>query len=429
MIQIFFSHSHRDYELVDKAQNFFETGNQITCWNFRKDTDILGEIPPRVASAIQNSDYFFLFWSKSVAHKIAWVEREFRIAQEIQMNLRNTDDRTPFILIINLDNTPLPPELDGRTIYKNTDFQRLKENILRIGPRQSVTNPLSNSLSAVMTPSDKLLTLSPNDRLIDAFILMETAEVRHLVINNPDGTIAGFMSHRPIRKRIPPKLSEIKKVSEDFDINQYQKAISDAGSLPISSIMTPFHKLIYLEEHHTLEDAIDTLVREYNFGRISAFPVLNGRVTVGIVSYLDLLCKLEIPPLLVGAKKKQNRLFSQSTDTPLNLVYTTMSQANIRHMPILDGDNRLVGLIDDVTVSWLLHPVFGLQNYPVEHFMNPIKRAGFLRDADTFETAIGIFCMDKDTTALPVADDTNGFLGLTGMLSYIDILGSLREST
>lgn len=428
MIKIFLSHSHRDYELVDKAQNFFEMGNQVKCWNFRKDTDILLPIPPKVATAIQDSDYFFLFWSRSVANRIAWVENELRMAQEIETKLRNDEDRTPFIFIIALDDTPLPNELNGRSRFKNTDFQKLKDGILRIGSRRFEASPLISSLTSVMTSSDKLLTLSPNDKLIDAFILMETAEVRHLVINNPDGTIAGFMSHRPIRKRIPPKLREIKKVSDAFDINQYQNAISDAGNLPISTIMTPFHKLIYLEGHHTLEDAIDTLIREYDFGRISAFPVLDGRTAIGIVSYLDLLCKLEIPTFLVSAKKKQNGLFSFYTDTPLNLVYTTMSQANIRHMPILDESNRLVGLIDDVTVSWLLHPVFGLQNYPVEHFMKPIKQTGFLRDSDTFETAVTIFCMDKDTTALPVADDTNGFLSLTGMLSYIDILRSIRES-
>lgn len=428
MIQIFLSHSYRDSDLVDKAELILEAEGQIKCWNFRMDSNILVPIPPDVASAIDTSDYFLLFWSKSVANRMAWVQEELFKAQDIEIARRNLGDQVPFIFIVNLDSTPLPNYLQGRKVIKFPELQKLKEAILKAPQRKQSNNVLMESVSSIMTPQNKLLMLSTQDKLIDAFILMETADVRHLVINNNDGTVAGFMSHRPIRKRIPPRLGEIKKVNKEIDVAEYQRAISDAGNIPISKIMTPFHNLIYLGEEHNLVDAIETLTREYEFGRISAFPVLKGRVAVGIVSYLDLLCKLNIPEISVELLKKKDGLFWCYTSTLLKEVYTTMSQANIRHMPILNDDGNLEGLIDDITVSWLLHPIYGLQNYPVEHFMKTIKSAGYFRDSDTLETVVTMFCMDKDTTALPVADDTNGFLSLTGMLSYIDILKSLRES-
>jgi len=433
MIKIFFSHGTTDSNKIDGAEKFFMLGGQIKVWNFRKHSNYLSEIPQNVADSINNSDYFFLFWSSSVANKIAWIEHEFLLADEIEKELRNHGDKNAFIRIILLDDTPLPDEMRGKRYIKFTQdqFEQLKEAVLQNGPRKQVeleNNQLTKSVSEIMTPKDKLLTVTLESRLMDAFILMATADVRHLIVLDSKGDIAGFVSQRDVRKRIPPKLSQIKKVGEAVDVNLYQKAIATAGSIPISSVMTPFSRLISLNEGANIQDALDSLLKEYDFGRISALPVITGKQAIGLVSYMDLLCKLDIPNLLVENSMKTDNLFHVLNSQEVGQVDLLMKQAGIRHIAVFDMDNSLVGMIDDITIFWLIHETFRLHHYPVEKFMQPIESSVYLYgNSNLVEVVDKLFCIDKHITALPVVDDSNGFKKLVGILSYVDILKAVRN--
>lgn len=437
MIRIFLSYSGQDSLRVKGVERFFEQGGQIKCWNFEHNSNYLRDIPSDIATAVEESDYFFLFWSSSVANRIAWVENEYLIANEIEKNLRNTGKLNAFIRIILLDNTPLPREMGGKRNIRFTenDFTKLKDAILSAGPRPKAwdvppqVNPLSQSVTTIMTPEPLAIPLG-NTRLVDAFIYMEAADVRHLTVLNDDGSLAGFISHRDIRKKIPPKLHDMKKVQEITDVGQYQRTIRDAGQLPIAAVMTPFNRLVYLTDNATIEQALDALLRVYDFGRISALPIIHQSQAVGIVSYVDILCKLNIPDITVKEAKKSEQLFQAKIIDTVGDVDLLMKQVGIRHMPIEDDDNNLCGMIDDVTILWLMHAAFNLPKHPVKEFMKPIENISYLRDENRLIDAVNsLFCIDKNITALPVVDDATGFCKLTGMLSYIDILEKIKYST
>src|SRR5258708_24239337 len=102
------------------AQKFFEQNNNMKVWNYREDSNYLKEPGSDISSAIQKVDYFFLFWSAETEKKVAWVEYEFRLADEREKNLRNAGDTQAFIRIFLLDDTPLPPEMRGKRNIKFT---------------------------------------------------------------------------------------------------------------------------------------------------------------------------------------------------------------------------------------------------------------------------------------------------------------------
>lgn len=434
MINIFFSYTSADRQKVEQAQKFFEADGQIVIWDFQRDSNYLREIPQNVFQALHDADYFFLFWSENASKNSAWITREFNVADEIEKELHNAGDRNSFVSIIKLnDAVDLPSEMKGRRfiVFNQSEFIKLKTEITKAGPRnktQPHSSQIFQSISKVMTPRDRLLLIKSTSRLEDAFIQMETADIRHLIVVDEDGeTLVGIISHRDIRKRIPPKLAEIKKVDVAIDVIKYQKAIAEAVSTPINQAMTSLSQIIYLNENANIQEALKKLLQEYDFGRISALPVVSENQVIGLISYFDLLCKLDIPDKNVGSSKKHEQLFSLNVTDTLGRVQILMRQAGIRHIPILDN-NDLVGLIDDVTILWLLHPLFDLHDYPVGNFMQPIERIRYLRDEEKLIDVVDrLFCIDKKITALPVVDDSSGFKKLTGILSYIDILRAIHD--
>lgn len=115
-----------------------------------------------------------------------------------------------------------------------------------------------------------IITLSPEDSILDAHELMQKHHVRHLPIVNEEYELVGIVSDRNIRDAAPSILSD---AAEQKDL--WQK--------PIKTIMTTDvitgHPLDFVEE-------IGAIFYEHH---ISCLPIENHGKLVGIITETDLL--------------------------------------------------------------------------------------------------------------------------------------------
>ncbi|HVP10392.1 MAG TPA: CBS domain-containing protein [Phycisphaerae bacterium] len=86
-----------------------------------------------------------------------------------------------------------------------------------------------------------------------------------------------------------------------------------------------------------------------NERRIGAVIVMNGDLIVGVFSERDLMTRVIVPRREPAGTKVRDVMTSEvrvcSVDSPLEECRAAMTHHKIRHLPAVDGDGRLVGLI------------------------------------------------------------------------------------
>jgi CBS domain-containing protein len=113
-----------------------------------------------------------------------------------------------------------------------------------------------------------------------------------------------------------------------------------------------------------------------------------------------------------------------SDDSLLDAV-ARMAERNIRHLPVVDGDHHVVGILSDRDVRTAvgeatrpLRPsdaVVRIQSLRVAHAM---KRNPFVVRADApFADVVRVFT-EQRVGAVPVVDDADH---LVGIISYVDV--------
>jgi acetoin utilization protein AcuB len=136
----------------------------------------------------------------------------------------------------------------------------------------------------------KLITVTPNMSVKDAFLTMRTHRVRHLPVVDGD-SLAGIISDRDLRR---PRWAE----SLDDWTSYYQ--IDD--NISVKDVMTSNPEV--LRTYDQVLKAI-TIFREHRYG---ALPVLDKTgALVGILSAQDLLLALEELLLELKAQKKSKK--------------------------------------------------------------------------------------------------------------------------
>ena len=108
-----------------------------------------------------------------------------------------------------------------------------------------------------------------------------------------------------------------------------------------------------------------------------------------------------------------------------------MKENSIRHLPIVDQDNRLVGIISDRELrrpNWVdeaqdIAHVYYLDNSMLVSDVM-ITNVHVLHTYDTLNKAVSLL-LDNHIGAAPILDKTEN---LVGMLSAIDLLRALKDS-
>jgi acetoin utilization protein AcuB len=115
----------------------------------------------------------------------------------------------------------------------------------------------------------------------------------------------------------------------------------------------------------------------------------------------------------------------------IRAAFFKMKENSIRHLPIVDEDNKLIGIISDRELrrpNWVdeaqdIAHVYYLDNSMLVSDVM-ITNVHVLHTYDTLNKAVALL-LDNHIGAAPVLDKTEN---LVGMLSAIDLLQALRDS-
>jgi len=172
--------------------------------------------------------------------------------------------------------------------------------------------------------------------------------------------------------------------------------------------------------------------------RIHSLPVIDddGKL-LGIVTDTDLLGALsgKRMPVQSVTDVPVARLMTPDpitigTDASLGDAAGAMLELGVRHLPVIDEDFRLVGMISERDlrsrlgtdfIDWTTAEQSNLGE-PVGNIMVPDPV--FVRTHNTLAEALDLFT-DERIGAVPVVDDEDR---LVGILSYVDVLVWLRDS-
>ncbi len=107
---------------------------------------------------------------------------------------------------------------------------------------------------------------------------------------------------------------------------------------------------------------VEALFEKYDF---YSFPVIEGGKVVGIVTKLDFLKHFIFTPSSIVPQYDRlledkiraimnPKVFRLSVDTPLTRVLELMVETRIRSFPVVDSDNRLLGVISREDIMKML---------------------------------------------------------------------------
>jgi acetoin utilization protein AcuB len=170
------------------------------------------------------------------------------------------------------------------------------------------------------------------------------------------------------------------------------------------------------------EDAITAAIERVYNERVGCLPVMDRGALVGIVTRTDLLAhhaRLDPQPRSVtdmtAADIMTGAPITAAAGDALSEALHKMSAANIRHLPVVDGDGRLVGLLTDRDVR-----------LPEVQSSGAGLRVGTVMATDVltlttgapFSLLVSAF-VDRRVDAVPVVDEAER---LVGIVSYVDAL-------
>lgn len=124
------------------------------------------------------------------------------------------------------------------------------------------------------------------------------------------------------------------------------------------------------------------------------------------------------------------KVVSTTPGTGVREAFFLMKERNIRHLPVVDDENKLIGIISDrelrrpewVDESWDVSHVYRLDDeIQVKDVM--ITQVHVVHTYDTLRKAVKLL-LEKNIGAAPVLDKTGA---LVGMLSAVDLMRALSD--
>jgi CBS domain-containing protein len=166
--------------------------------------------------------------------------------------------------------------------------------------------------------------------------------------------------------------------------------------------------------------------------RLGCLPVVDGRALVGIVTRSDVIRALQ--PEASGVRPGERRIgevmkrspHTAAPDDRLLDAVARMEASGVRHLPVVDGDARLVGMLSDrdvrLAIGQAMRPlgprdaVVRMESTRVGDVMS---RRPLAIGEDTSISEAALFLADHRIGALPIVDER---LRLRGIVSYVDLL-------
>jgi CBS domain-containing protein len=251
--------------------------------------------------------------------------------------------------------------------------------------------------------SEQILTIGPNDEVRLAVQMMLWGAFRHLPVVD-EGRLVGVLT--------------------EHDVHRAQAARLAQGGTKVAAVMT--------REAATAapDDSVEEAARRMADDHIGSLPVVDGGRLVGIVTSYDVMRSLaEAPPRNPSALSVADVMCraprSVGVESKLADAVAEMVHRDVRHLPVVDGSHRVVGILSDRDVRAAIgDPVAVLRGeclgatleLAVGEVMteNPITA----REEHTLDELADAL-LDERVGALPVVDESDHLIGI---VSYVDIL-------
>ena len=250
--------------------------------------------------------------------------------------------------------------------------------------------------------------LRATDTVAHAHQVMLWSAMRHLPVLDAERRVVGVVSDR--------------------DLLPFAGAEPSRRTTPVSEVMT--RPVETITGSHTVSEAAARMAAK----KIDCLPVLDGGRLVGMLTSMDVLAERgklvhrgaarHIP---VVADVMRTRAVFVSPDAPLIDAVSILARSDIRHLPVVDANRRVVGMISDRDVrarvgdpiSALVEDTGDMSRVLVEAVMTPDPvqvrpTSSILECADAL--------IDERVGALPVEDAEDR---LVGIVSYVDVLAYL----
>jgi CBS domain-containing protein len=260
-------------------------------------------------------------------------------------------------------------------------------------------------------------TIHVDDDLTTARDLMVWMGIRHLPVLS-SGKLVGILS--------------------DSDVAAFQARI---GAGPRSLSGHPAEQAMHTPvETAAPEDSVEEAAARMASRKISCLPVIEGEELVGILTSSDILAnqvRMAAPaeetrggPTVADAMTPDPQVV-RAGDRLLDAA-GRMQAMGIRHLPVLDGDGKVIGMLSDRDLRTAVgnpERVVGGITAPVQlellHVRDVMSAPALTVRPDETCAHVARFFADVHVSAVPVVDDEGKILGIC---SYIDILRALAAS-
>jgi CBS domain-containing protein len=249
--------------------------------------------------------------------------------------------------------------------------------------------------------------VSPEQSVGEALELMLCASVRHLPVVEGGGELVGVLTELDLLSQAVP---------------DGPKALAKR---PVRELMTT--ELQTVAPDTTVSDAAARMAAAH----IGCLPVVEGRRLVGILTRTDILAERG-RLLFKGQRAAVPSASTVMTAAPVRVHPETdvidavvlMVRHGVRHLPVVDGQERLVGMVSERDLRTALGSAAlsmldrrcDLDRTSVASAMTPSPIA-VGADASIFDVASHLV-YDR-VGAVPVVDDRNRVVGI---ISYVDLL-------
>ena len=255
-------------------------------------------------------------------------------------------------------------------------------------------------------------TVGPDETIGAALELMLYGGIRHLPVVEGDNLV-GLVSERDL---LPERIT---------------RAFPALRECPVRDAMTA-----HLHTAAPGDDIAEAAARMADLG-ISSLPVVAGERLVGILTSTDILADrgrdLAPPSNDQSAPAKtvmQRQVTSVSVDDPLEAAVAAMVADHVREVPVVDGDDHVVGMLSERSLRAVLgdpmriasgQPATEDESLTVADAMTP-DPVCVGRNASLY--TIARCFLDDRVGVVPVVDRDNK---LVGMVTYLDLVQHLLD--
>jgi len=231
-----------------------------------------------------------------------------------------------------------------------------------------------------------------------------------------NGVVCGVLSHRDVLERMAMVAD-----AQSLGHTSARQLVSHAMRVPAVTISP--------------DDPVGAAARVMADRKLGCLPVVEDGALVGIVTTIDLLAELGMSEAIreVTASPRVADVMTRdpataTRDEPLARAIERMLELGVRHLPVVDANLHVVGIVSDRDVRTAIgDPCFhGDDPRSETRDVGQIMTLSpfLLHPEEPITKAVGRL-VDERVGALPVVDAKSR---LVGIVSYLDVLRFLRGS-